>query len=113
MSITSKKNFVRVGVDLVVEESDILELDCTELQLYRVSVLLRTGRRFDLEGQQALDLVMAIKPSAVEGKRLRFARQAWAFHNLIAHPGLQILVWLGLTKLGMKLHDSTIPRPLL
>lgn len=111
--LTNSKNFIRVGADLVVEESEILELDCTELQSYRVSVLLCSGRGLNLEGQQALDLVMAVKPSAVEGKRLRFARQAWAFHNLIAHPGLQLLVWLGFTKLGMKLHDSTVPRPLL
>lgn len=104
-------SFVRVGADLVVAESEIQELDCTGLESYRVSVTLRSGRVLELRDQQALDLVMAIKPSAFEGKRFRFARHAWAFHNLVAHPVLQVLAWFGLAKLGFRIHDATVPRP--
>ena len=103
---------VRIGDDLVVQEPEILEVDCSRLEDFIVTVRLRSGKNIELQDQQALDLVMAVKPSALEGKRFRFARQAWAFHNLVAHPVLQILAWFGLHKLGFKLHDATVPRPL-
>lgn len=104
-------NFVRVGTDLVVAITEIRDLDCTHLEAYRVSVTLRSGRVIELRDQQAFDLVMAVKPSAFEGKRFRFARHAWAFHNLVAHPVLQVLAWAGYAKLGFKIHDATVPRP--
>lgn len=104
-------NFVRVGTDLIVASTEIVDLDCSQLESYRVSVTLRSGQVHALEGQQAFDLVMAVKPSAFEGKRFRFARHAWAFHNLVAHPLLQVLAWAGFAKLGFKIHDSTVPRP--
>jgi hypothetical protein len=104
-------SFVRVGTDLVVAVTEIEELDCSRLESYRVSVTLRSGRIIELEGQQAFDLVMAVKPSAFEGKRFRFARHAWAFHNLVAHPLLQVLAWAGFARLGFRIHDATVPRP--
>lgn len=103
--------FVRLGLDRVVSVGSIESLDCSQLESFEVVATLRSGERVELQGQPALDLVMAVKPSAVEGKRFRFARHAWVFHNLVAHPGLQVLAWLGYPKLGFKLHDSTIPRP--
>lgn len=104
--------FIQLGAHRVVQMDDIRSLDCSRLEQLEVVVVLRLGERIELRDQQALDVVMAVKPSAVEGKRFRFAKQAWAFHNLVAHPGLQLLSWFGLHKLGFKLHDLTIPRPL-
>lgn len=103
--------FVRLGVDRLVPVEAITGIDCTRLEQFEISVQLGSGEVVVLRDQPALDLVMAVQPSAVEGKRFRFARHAWAFHNLIAHPGLQILAWLGFPKLGFKLHDRTVPRP--
>lgn len=34
----------------------------------------------------------------------------WAVHNLIAHPAGEVLHWIGLGRLGGRLHDATIPR---
>ncbi len=102
---------VRVGSDLIVAATEIIEVDCARLEDFRVAVRLRSGKCVELVDQQALDLVMAVQPAAVEGKRFRFARNAWAFHNLVAHPGLQFLAWFGLHRLGFKLHDATVPRP--
>ena len=62
-----------------------------------------------LTGQEALDFLMKFSPEMLEGKRLKSRRNAWAFHNLVAHPLLQILAWAGHTKLGLKIHDKTIP----
>jgi hypothetical protein len=104
--------FVRVGLDLVVAVDQIRELDCEHLEdQHTVIVTLRSGRMIMVSNQPALDLVMAVKPSAVEGKRFRFARRAWAFHNLVAHPALQVLSWFGLHRLGFKIHDATVPKP--
>ena len=106
-------SFVNLGPDRVALEYDIKELDTSRLEShFEVTVKLRSGERVVLQGQRALDAVMAVKPSAVEGKNLRFARHAWAFHNLVAHPVLQILAWLGRPDLGFKIHDATVPRPL-
>ena len=101
---------VKVG-DQLIQRSRIQEVDCSELEQYRVRVYTTGGGLYVLEDQQALDLVMALRPSAVEGLRFRYARHAWIFHNMVAHPGLQVLSWFGLSKLGFILHDATIPRP--
>lgn len=103
--------FIRVGTHLVIKESAIRAVDCTELERFKVTVTLDSGMTLELRDQQALDLVMAVKPSALEGKRFRWARGAWAFHNLVAHPALQVLAWLGYARLGFRIHDATVPRP--
>ena len=55
---------------------------------------------------------MKIHPSALESRRLRWPRHAWAFHNLVAPPLMQVLVWLGFTRAGLWLHDVTVPSPI-
>ena len=34
----------------------------------------------------------------------------YAFHNIIAHPLMQILQFVGKHKLANKIHDSTLPK---
>lgn len=64
-------------------------------------------------GQAAIDLAMRFGPQVLEGNpEFKFAKRAWMFHNLVAHPVMQILALFGLYKLGLKIHDATIPRPL-
>lgn len=60
---------------------------------------------------EALDALMRVCPQALEGRKLRWLRHRWAFHNLVAHPVMQLCAFVGLTKLGLKLHDHTVPRP--
>jgi hypothetical protein len=33
-----------------------------------------------------------------------------AVHNIIAHPLMEILSWIGLSKLGEWCHDATLPK---
>ena len=108
---TMATGFVRVGTDLVVSMGEIKALECEELERLKVTVILHGRLPIELYDQQALDLVMAVLPSALEGRRLRWARGAWAFHNLVAHPVLQVLAALGYTRLGLRIHDMTVPRP--
>ena len=63
-------------------------------------------------GIPAIEIAMRYGPHVLEGNpEFKFARHAWAFHNLIAHPLMQILAFFGLTKLALRVHDATIPRP--
>ena len=104
------KQFFRAGHRLL-RVADVVDVDVTELADYRALVRLEDGRTFELVGPDAIELVLVIKPSALEGRRLRGVRHAWALHNLIGHPGMQILTWLHKPKWGLHLHEMTTPRP--
>jgi len=61
----------------------------------------------------ALMLVYAVTPTWLEGKPfIKWKKNSWAVHNLFAHPLMQILAFFKLYKLAMKVHHSTVPRPI-
>jgi hypothetical protein len=64
-----------------------------------------------VEGPEAVTIVMELCPGALEGKQAKYTRHAWAVHNLIGHPLMQLCAWLHLTSLGLKIHDVTVPNP--
>jgi hypothetical protein len=102
-------NFIKAGNELIPFDT-IDSVDMSGLE--RGFVTLRCGER-ELEARDfdAFAVVMKLCPSAVEGRRLRFAKNAWAVHNLVAHPLMQILAWLGFRKTALRLHDATVPGP--
>ena len=101
--------FIRLGTEVVrFDEIQSFDLNC--LEELRVVAHLR-DRLILLNGMDAVDAVMRVCPEAFEGKRLRFVRHAWALHNLVGHPVLQVLAWLGLTRLGLRIHDALVPLP--
>ena len=104
--------FVKIN-DKLVNVRHIREVDCHRLERdVEVYVKYFYERENDVvRGQPAIDLLMQLNPSILEGKRLKFIRHAWALHNLVAHPLLQVFSWLKLTKLGMMIHDTTVPKP--
>jgi len=65
-----------------------------------------------VEGPEAFNILMRLCPEALEGENVKYKRGAWAVHNLIGHPLMQILSWLGFTRLGLKIHDATVPNPI-
>lgn len=87
-------------------------MDITRLEELIVNITLKDGAIVQATNLYAIELIMAIKPSAFEGLRLRWPKMVWAFHNLVAHPLMHILVWCHLYKLAFKLHDASIPKPL-
>lgn len=78
-----------------------------------VAIIWKDKKECDLVwNQAAIDLAMRLGPQVLEGNpEFKFAKRAWMFHNLVAHPVMQILALFGLHKLGLKIHDATIPRP--
>ena len=37
-------------------------------------------------------------------------KYSYTFHNIIAHPLMEILHLIGFTKLGDRIHDATLPK---
>lgn len=85
-----------------------VETDRLESELTLVLVLDQ-GERIEAHGIDAVENVLLLKPSIVEGRRFRFAKRSWIIHNLIGHPLMQLLALVGLTKLAMRVHDATTP----
>ena len=102
--------FAKAG-QLVVPLAAIEALDLSELERGRVGITYGGGQTACARDVDAYDLVLRLHPSALEGRRLRWVKHAWAMHNLVAHPLMQLLAWIGLPRLGLALHDCTVPRP--
>ena len=102
--------FVKAGYD-IIPIRDIERIDISRLEQGIVSVACR-GRMLEAQDFDAFEILMLLHPAAIEGRRLRWAKNAWAFHNLVAHPLMQLMVWLGFKKQAIRLHDATVPRPL-
>lgn len=63
-------------------------------------------------GFLALELVWRTSPAILEGAvNGVYKKYAWAFHNLVAHPLMQLLAFISLGRVGVRLHDATVPRP--
>lgn len=105
-----KRAFIKAG-DIMLPVRDIDSVDISRIEQGVVTVVTR-GQRYDAHDFDAFEIVMLLQPSALEGRRLKWAKNAWAFHNLVAHPMMQIMVWLGFKKAAIRLHDATVPKPL-
>jgi hypothetical protein len=96
----------------VIDLQDVSRIDLTMVEQQRVLVYLKNAPEpLVVTGFAALELVWLIKPSALEGRRIKWAKHAWAVHNLIAHPVLQILAYFGKYRWAMWVHDITVPKP--
>lgn len=102
--------FLKAESKLVLID-DIAELDIEHVEDGFVTITTFDNKTYECKGFDAIEAVMALKPSALEGKRFKWERGAWAFHNMIGHPGTQILSWLGFKKTAIKFHDWTVPHP--
>ena len=100
-----------VAPDRLIPVDRIRYVDTTALDRLEVRVVTDEGESL-LMGTYAIEAVMVLKPSALEGRRFRSVRHAWALHNLAAHPLMQLLAFAGHPKLGVRVHDATVPRPL-
>lgn len=101
--------FLKAGIMIFVPE-EVEHLDLSRLDEQIVGVKIKSfGQMLEARGFDAVEVLMAIKPSAAEGTRLRFRKHAWAIHNLIGHPVMQVLAWMGLKRQAIWFHDFTAP----
>ena len=92
--------------------SDIESVDYKHIEQGYIDLTLTKGACVRAEGFDAIEAVMLLKPGALEGKRLRWQRNAWAWHNFVIHPVMQVMVWLGFKKQAIRLHDNSVPKPI-
>lgn len=94
----------------LIPSDQIIQVDIDRIEEGLVIVATKEGI-FECHGFDAIETVMLLKPSALEGKRFKWNKNAWAFHNIVAHPIVQILSWLGFKKEAVRFHDYTTPKP--
>lgn len=97
--------------DQLLPFQDVARADISRLEQGVVAIVMKTGDVHEARGFDAIEAVIALKPSAAEGLRLRWRPHAWAFHNVVGHPVVQILAWLGWKRAAVRFHDWTTPAP--
>ena len=104
------REFIKAG-DRLIPLAAVESVDISGLEQGIVDIVYSGGQTARAGDFDAFEIVMLLKPGAIEGRRLRWAKNAWAFHNLVAHPLMQVMVWFGFKKAAIRLHDVTVPRP--
>lgn len=96
----------------IYNATEIKSIDCSRFQTTGEITVYLPFRYEIVKGQEAIDIIMELCPSVMEGKEAEYERHAWAIHNLIGHPLMQIFAWLHLPHIGIKIHDATVPNPI-
>lgn len=110
-------SFVKMDQSIINIE-DISSIDLSHLESdLKVIVRCKSGENTSpiehiATNLNAIELLMQIRPSALEGRKLRWAKNKWILHNLVAHPVMQILALFKFYKLAIRVHDDTVPKPI-
>lgn len=108
----NQPKFMFVKLDNTTVRLDTIEaIDDSKIEDWIIVVKHKHGED-TVSGFFAVELLWMLKPSALEGKRLRWKKNIWIIHNIIAHPLMQILAFFKCYKLAMWIHDSTVPKPI-
>jgi len=99
---------LKAGDDLIPYWK-IVRVDITGVEDDVVVIHTEDGTYYAL-GFDAVEAVMCLRPSALEGRRFRWRSGAWALHNTVGHTGTQILAWLGYKRAAVRFHDWTTPK---
>lgn len=105
----TKDAILKAG-NVLIPMSRVRRIDISEIEAEHL-VLITDDGEYTALGFDAIEIVMLVKPSALEGRRLKWNKGAWALHNVLYHPLMQILVWMGFKKEAIRLHDWSTPRP--
>ena len=104
----SQHEFIHTGTHLVPIGA-ITEIDLSNFDLQGVLKVTTSLGTYTCCGVYAIETLLALKPSALEGTPVRWLRGSWTVHNMIGHPLLEILARLGLARWGLRVHDWTVP----
>lgn len=105
--------FVKINNRKLVPVSHIINVDISELLSETVVVTLKDGSIEHVIGFFALELIWLLKPSVLEGNpSVKWDKNMWVIHNMVAHPLMQILAWCKLYKQAIWIHDITVPKPI-
>ncbi len=94
----------------VVPVDQVVRAETSRMREFILTVHLKDGSQMECSGLDAIESLLALKPSALEGiETIKWKKGAWIVHNLIAHPVMQILALLGFVKAGLWIHDVSVP----
>lgn len=110
-SITTSDQFVK-SENIIFRKDEISYIDCSNIENLDIIVFLKGGQSFHVHEIHAIELVMQVKPSLFEGKRLKWPKFVWCIHNLFSHPLTQIFALLKCYKIAFWIHDVTVPKPI-
>ena len=102
--------FVRAGQRLIAVGA-IRSADFSDVESLRVTIVHAEGTDV-ADGIHAIEALMELKPSALEGRRLTWAKRAWMLHNFVGHPLMQVFALFRMYRASLWIHDATVPRPL-
>lgn len=116
--------FIWTSDDRLIPIRDIHAVDLSTLEKQRYITIYHRAGEDRIEGVQMIEALMQLKPSALEGRRMQWARQAWLLHNTFGHCYLAALSLTGLflrplmpdtarkmIQHGIYVHDATCPKP--
>lgn len=103
--------FVKGGGSIIYV-SNIVDIDITEIENLIIKVSLTNDKVIIIKDLEAIEFLMQVKPSAMEGRRLFWAKNVWFIHNVFGHPLTQFFAMLGFKKLAFWIHDVTVPKPI-
>ncbi len=108
MGFTRSSLFIQTDMELIrldrVERIDLSQF----AELGEVTVYHAHGSSV-ARGVYAIEALLLLKPSALEGAAVRWIRHAWLIHNLVGHPLMQLLALCGWRKAALWIHDTTVP----
>jgi len=108
---TLRDEFVVTSTDRVIAVRAITQMDLSTLDKRYITITHGNNETDIVEGVQAIEALMLTKPSALEGRRMQWARQAWFIHNTFGHTYLAFISLIALIikplhENGAKKNDS-------
>jgi hypothetical protein len=91
----------------------ISSIDCSDFATTGEITIHFTSGCEVVRDAEAIVVITQLCPAVLEGKEAKYHRHAWAVHNIVGHPLMQIFSWLGMAKFGIEIHDLTIPQPII
>lgn len=110
--ISLRPQFVRTDMDVAINLKNISYVTLLDASLPKVLVFDDAGCVHHCTENNAIEALLLVKASLLEGHRMRWAKHAWAVHNLVGHPLMQLLAFAGQYDLAIKVHDLTVPHPI-
>jgi uncharacterized membrane protein YqhA len=104
--------FIKSG-DFIFPKDEIALLDCSDIENLQVKILLKSNVQIMVSGIHALELVMQVKPSMIEGRRLKWPKFVWFIHNMFGHPLTQLFALIRCYKIAFWIHDITVPKAII
>lgn len=110
---TSKQTVFILTDTRLININSITTIDIKNINKLELNIFTNVNERpFQATGIRAIDILMQLKPNALEGvKELKWKPGVWKVHNMLGHPLMQILCGLGFNKAGIWVHDNTVPKP--